>query len=325
MARPMPIDAVVTWVDGGDSTHQEKLNSFLKHQGIERPESAASTRFNQVGELDYCISSILQFAPWIRTIHIVTDAQVPQILLRLKNTEYEKKINLVDHRIIFKGYEHCLPTFNSLSIETVLWRIPDLAEQFIYFNDDCVLLQPLETKDFYIDGQPIVRGNWKVQTDHKWRAHWRRLVTWCIQRPYHPEERSMFRTLQEETAQRAGVNRRFLQIHHVPFALQKSAFVDFFHSYPEQLEQNIRHRLRDVTQFIPVALMYYNYPCVSDHAKKAIMVHASHHSLQKIKQRLSAADKNAQVAFACLQSLDEGKPAVREYIMRWLDKRILRL
>lgn len=329
IARPSPIDAVITWVDGQDSRHQEKLHSFLKKQNILQTESAAPTRFNQVGELDYCISSIFHFAPWIRTIHIVTDAQIPPILLRLKGTEYEKKINLVDHLTIFKDYEHYLPTFNSLSIETMLWRIPNLAEQFIYFNDDCVLLQPVDVQDFFIDGAPVVRGAWKTQTAHKLSTYWQRFIAHCMQRSYQPKARAMFRILQEETARKAGVNRRFFQPPHVPFALKKTSFSDFFHQHPQQLEENIRYKLRDITQFIPVSLIYYllfkNNACRWDKEKKAIMVHASHHSLHKIKQRLKAADHSTRIAFACFQSLDEGTLEAREYILHWLDKRILRL
>jgi hypothetical protein len=72
------IDAVVLWVDGDDPVHRQKLDNHLASIG-RRPHSAHPTRFRSVGEVDYCIRSILKFAPFVRRIHVVTDAQVPAI------------------------------------------------------------------------------------------------------------------------------------------------------------------------------------------------------------------------------------------------------
>ena len=44
-----------------------------------------------------------------------------------------------------------LPTFNSTTIEMYLHRIPDLAEQFIYSNDDMFPIRPLQISDFFKD------------------------------------------------------------------------------------------------------------------------------------------------------------------------------
>ena len=58
-------------------------------------------------------------------------------------------VEVVDHTIIFASFEDCLPTFNSKSIEAMLWRIPGLAEYFLYFNDDCFLVKYSSPKDFF--------------------------------------------------------------------------------------------------------------------------------------------------------------------------------
>ena len=47
-----------------------------------------------------------------------------------------------------------MPTFNSHTIELNLHRIPDLAEQFVYFNDDTVLLNTVAPKGFFKSGLP---------------------------------------------------------------------------------------------------------------------------------------------------------------------------
>ena len=73
-----PIDAVITWVDGADPAHAARLAAFLGTSA--RPTAAHATRFSDAGEIEWCVASILRFAPWIRTIHVVTDRQVPPLV-----------------------------------------------------------------------------------------------------------------------------------------------------------------------------------------------------------------------------------------------------
>jgi hypothetical protein len=42
---------------------------------------------------------------------------------------------------VFSGLEDFLPTFNIRSIDAVLYKIKDLSEKFIYFNDDMFLIK----------------------------------------------------------------------------------------------------------------------------------------------------------------------------------------
>jgi hypothetical protein len=155
------IDAVITWVDGGDPAHRRKLQDFLGAAAGGRSPAADPTRFGDCGEIEYCVASLLRYAPWLRTIHIVSDAQTPALIAKLRGTPFESRVRVVDHREIFAGYEQFLPTFSSLSIETMLWRIPGLAERFIYLNDDFQLLRPLAREDFFRDGGVVLRGKWR--------------------------------------------------------------------------------------------------------------------------------------------------------------------
>ena len=58
------------------------------------------------------------------------------------------QITFVDHKEIFQDASH-LPTFNSQAIEAHLHRIPNLAERYIYLNDDFIFISPVKEKDFY--------------------------------------------------------------------------------------------------------------------------------------------------------------------------------
>ena len=154
------IDAVITWVDGDDPQHRAKRLRYQPHA----PRNANATnphRWACNDELGYCLRSIANHAPWIGRIWIITDAQNPD-LSRLP-ADLLSRIAIVDHLTLFEGHESALPTFNSLAIETLLWRIPGLAERFVYFNDDVFLTGPLSPDDVFSGDVPVLRGGWVDQ------------------------------------------------------------------------------------------------------------------------------------------------------------------
>lgn len=54
--------------------------------------------------------------------------------------------------------EGTLPTFSSHALEVNLHRIPDLAENFVYFNDDMFILRPMSEEAFFKNGLPCTYG-----------------------------------------------------------------------------------------------------------------------------------------------------------------------
>lgn len=147
--RDFPIDLVYLWVDGSDPVWRQKKQYWQKQRGIHAPYAVAETRFRDREELKHSLRSVEKYLPWVRTIYIVTDNQIPAWL----NTQHPK-IKVVFHSEIFPA--DALPVFNSMAIETRLAHIPGLAEHFIYANDDVFVNKPL-TPDFFFtpDGKPI--------------------------------------------------------------------------------------------------------------------------------------------------------------------------
>lgn len=311
-----PIDAVITWVDGSDIKHQEKLKRFLEKQNIQIPEAASPTRFAYTYELDYCVCSILHNAPWIRNIFIVTDKQVPVIYEKLANTESAKKLKIIDHEIIFKDYENNLPTFNSLTIESVIWRIPGLAEKFIYFNDDCILLKPTYPSDFYINNLPVCRGTFKKQTKEK-------LLNKVFGRKVEFDLENMHRFLQTKSAHMLGLTKKFFHLPHVPFPLLKSTYAKLFREREALFLQNMTYKIRDRAQFWPISLFYHFILTQNKDIKPKnyveITVNGATHAFKKIKKRLNKAQKNDKIKFLCLQSLDCADKEVQTFIFNWLE------
>lgn len=141
-----PIDFVIIWVDMNDPAWQK---SFAECSGIEKTDSynMSDARFRDNGFLRYWFRGVEQFAPWVNKIHFVTCGQKPAWL----NVE-NPKLNLVNHSdIIPKEY---LPTFNSGVIERYIYRIPGLAEHFVYFNDDFYIIRKVSPDRFFRNGLP---------------------------------------------------------------------------------------------------------------------------------------------------------------------------
>jgi hypothetical protein len=139
----MMIDAVYTWVDGSDPTWQAQRAAARQQAGLpdDSKEPGFADRYVQHGELQWSLKNLVRYAPWIRRVFIVTMQQVPPDL------PDELDVTIIDHKSILP--DSALPTFNSFAIETALHLIPDLAEHFIYFNDDMFIGQPVTPEDFF--------------------------------------------------------------------------------------------------------------------------------------------------------------------------------
>lgn len=148
MSKEKPIDAVVLWVDGSDPEWRKEK---AKYEGTFCEISTDDCRFREWGVFKYWFRGIEKNLPWIRTVHLVTNGQLPDFI----NTEC-KKLHLVKHSDIMHK-EH-LPTFSSRAIEMNIHRIEGLSEQFIYFNDDMYSMRPMKKSDFFRNGLPRYEG-----------------------------------------------------------------------------------------------------------------------------------------------------------------------
>ena len=322
---PGAIDAVITWVDGDDAAHRSQLEATLQQLGRKPAAAAAATRFRSVGEIDYCIASLLRFAPFLRRVFIVTDAQVPPLLQahsRWPDLPRDKLVQ-VDHREIFRGFEAHLPTFNSLSIESVLHRIPGLAEHYVYLNDDFMLLRPVVVEDWFIDGQPVLRGHWRTQPQHGLGRRLRRWLSLATGQDPTPN-RAGYRDVQAAAARLAGLHDRYYHSGHHPHPQRRSTLDRHFEQHPDQLLNNLRHRLRDPRQFLT--------PSLADHLElQAGTAHTTEHSrlaylkpastaLPSLKQQLAATAQDPHKLFLCIQSLDEASPEAQQLVLNWLEE-----
>lgn len=256
----MDIDFVLAWVDGGDPEWVRLRNSYC-----EESEQITESRFRDWGVLKYWFRAVEAYAPWVRKIHFVTCGQTPQWL----NTDHPK-LCLVDHTDYIPA--EYLPTFNPHTIELNFHRIPGLAEQFVYFNDDMYLNGPTAPTDFFRDGKPcdsavllqlvsrVQRDSFKhilcndmaFINDHFRKhtvmgRHWTKWFSpkygkYLLYNIYY------------------GIPGGFSAFYnfHIPSAMRKSTFETVWGMEPELLDETCRHKFRhmaDVNQYI---MSYYN-------------------------------------------------------------------
>ncbi len=139
------IDFVIPWVDGSDPAWIEEFNKYCPED--KRIIDASEKRYRDFGLLRYWFRGVEQFAPWVRKVHFVTCGQKPDWL-----NLSAPKLHWVQHKDYIP--QEYLPVFSSHPIELMMHKIPGLAEQIVYFNDDFFLTSPVRKKFFFRNGLP---------------------------------------------------------------------------------------------------------------------------------------------------------------------------
>ena len=313
------IDAVISWVDGNDENYIQKLNSYLPENQQRNDDINGKTRFANVGEIYFCIASILRFAPFVRKIFIVSDNQKPKKLNHFiaKNFPENKiPIEFINHQTIFRGYENVLPVFNSLSIETCLWRIPDLSENFVYFNDDVFLVRPIEPKDWFIDDRITAVGSWRNIFIDKFISK--------IKPHKNGHKPFGYKDSLMNSADTLNVNGKYFYVEHTPMPMKKSVFEIFFTKNKNILFNNINHKFRCHTQF-----NLQEFSCLSMFSAGKLNIRKSNCFLyinhvkrgsKYIDCKIQKYDSNPQICYCCIGSLDKATENDRKIVFDWLKK-----
>ena len=136
------VDIVLPWVNGQEKDWNEKKNRYLANANELQLKCAVDSRYRVGVNLKLWFTSIEKCMPWVNKIFIVTDGQIPDFL-NLNNP----KIKVVFHEDFIPA--QYLPTFNSNTIEMNVFRIEELSENFILFNDDIFPLKYIRKEYFF--------------------------------------------------------------------------------------------------------------------------------------------------------------------------------
>ena len=149
-----PVDLVYTWCDSADAKWNAKREAAARSFGLPPDPAANSTcRYASNDELRYALRSAEKFVPWVRMVFLVLDDDItPPAWLRLDHP----RLRVVRLRDVLP--DPSKPCFCSDAIEHRLAFISDLAERYIYSNDDCLFYRPLKPGFFFArDGFPRFR------------------------------------------------------------------------------------------------------------------------------------------------------------------------
>ena len=320
-------DAVIPWVNGNDTAWQKKINIYLDKK-IDFKKKKDSKRYNSIGEIDIAIKSIIKNAPFFKTIYLVTDNQVPDTFEELKDLANKSNIDLkvIDHKIIFEGFEQFLPTFNSTSIINMLHKIPNLSEHYVLFNDDTFLLRKSTSNDFFRNSQPILRGLWKKYYEYQKL----RLIYYKFFKPKKSQLRHQKGTLKKSMQYGAKLaedgKKTYLRRRHTPISLRKSTLNHFFSQNNDLLTNNIKFKFRDNNkQFITETLANHleiknkSYFYTSN---TKLTYFRSYKNRLLVKLKLFWFDLNKNKIFMTFQSLELADNKTQNYILKWIDNKL---
>ncbi len=142
-----PIDIVVPWVDPTDTKWQQSKAEWSNKEGRTTVTDNSENRYRDWDTLKYLFRGIDKFAPWVRTVHFITCGHLPYWM----NAD-ASRLHIVKHSDYLE--QRYLPTFSSHTIELNMNKIDGLAEHFIYFNDDILILQDTKPSDYFVKGLP---------------------------------------------------------------------------------------------------------------------------------------------------------------------------
>lgn len=317
-----PIDAVVTWVDGNDPVLRAKRAQFAG-QLAAKSGGAEATRFADHDEIRHCLRSLLRFAPWFRHIYVVTDGQTPQAVKDLwaADAALRARLRIVDHTEIFRDQLAALPVFNSLAIETKLYRIDGLAERFVVFNDDFSLLRAVTEADFFGDNGPVLRGRWLSQA-LRYLPPVYDLIDKIMGRA---ERRFSYKQVQIHSARLGGIRRRFLCSGHTPYPVCKATIASFLARFPELEVENAAMRFRHPRQFHMMVLANHLELAagrgIVASGSEDVFIRADVDRPERVREKLARAASDEQAKFLCIGSLDLASPQTHLDIEAWFQSR----
>lgn len=260
----MEIDFVITWVDMDDPIWKDE---FSRYSGkIDNSVNGLSeARFRDYGFLKYWFRGVSAFAPWVRKVHFITSGQKPDWL----NTK-NPKIKMVSHREFIP--EKYLPVFNSNLIEIYMHKIPNLSEQFVYFNDDFFITNNLTPTRFFENGLPkdiaAFRTNTGISQFEKMLKNNIRLIN----RHFNKKEvfkKDSWKWYDPTYGSRGRLNfllkhyNKFITLHtpHNAQPFLKSTFEDVWKHCGKELEQMSLHRFRNKNDYTPELFRTWQICC----------------------------------------------------------------
>jgi len=322
------IDIVILWVDGSDESWTKSCAKYSK-------KSLDRIRFEDSGTLKYVFRTIDQYMPWARNIYLVTPGHYPSWL----NVD-NPKVKMVNQNDLFTNNDD-LPVFNSCSVEVNLHRIEGLSEQFIYFNDDMVVLKMLD-KEYFFKNRKVNDFFIITRLFHEpMFSHQMLSQMICINSEIKKDKslkKQIFRTINFKYGI-INILRSLIalflnngeiplfSLNHHPQAYLKSSFVEFERSYPEVIGKTSSSRFRSEYQVSQTIFRFWslikgNFNPVYHNDS----VYVGVDDLNKLKKDLNTIGDRKNISMICLNEHSnfdpDNYPEYKQIISKFLSKRL---
>ncbi|KAI0597601.1 hypothetical protein F4775DRAFT_559867 [Biscogniauxia sp. FL1348] len=177
------IDFVYNWVNGSeeafrDIRHVYELKSPLNDNAGKWISQHGINRYRDWDELKYSLRSLDIYAKgFVNKVQLLVNSvgdgayqadgqnMRPQRPDWLKDDEATNKhVEVLSHESFFRDQDReCLPTFNSLSIESQIYMTPSSTDKLVALSDDMFLGMPHAASDFY---SPLFGHTMGFKPDH---------------------------------------------------------------------------------------------------------------------------------------------------------------
>ncbi len=285
-----PLDIVYTWVDATRPDYLELLNRYA-----DTPRDLNPERFrDDLQFLRYSLRSLERYFPAAGRIFLFTARPQFPSWLQVEHP----RLHLVHHDEV-GAPDGTLPTFNSNVIDSLLHRIPDLGDRFLYLTDDCLFGAPATLDDFVApDGRVRIFGTWFGEV---------------FRRRVYQQQFFSFGLLE-----------------HGPLFIDKQTWGDMQAAVPEDIAELHRHRFRSPTDLCPDRL--YRWFSLRHRRDRSVAEPCwrflPKSSFKKLSNRLSWARRQLNYLrrhrpkFYCMNDDlgDQPDPAVLAEIRRFLEE-----
>lgn len=268
------VDVVYTWVDSEDPDWRELFAEYADSSNPPTKDENGSPggdldadRFLSRDELRYSLRSLLKFAPWVRHVYIVSNCKPPEWF-----DDSNQRVLWIYHDQLIDAA--LLPTFNSHAIETSIHRIPNLSEQFLYFNDDLFVMRPVKKLDFFFPN-----GIAKIRPEPYGIVHGE-------VDPNDPDYINAARNVQALLQSEFG--KTATRPHtHSPQSMKRSVAQASEETFAEAFEITRSNRFRSITDISPTSFLYPNFAYLTGKAlmdfPKTALMNANHPFREELK------------------------------------------
>lgn len=295
-------EVVYTWVDDSFPDYRAQL---ARHAGTSFDLAPNRTRDN-LDLLKYSLRSLDRFAPWVSRVTLVS--MRPQIPAWLDPAA--PGLRIIHHDAFMPA--EILPTFSSFAILSCLAAISDLAQRFLYLEDDLLLTAPLSAADLMDE-----EGRMLVFPE-------RRLTAQSVDEAASPWNQAMANSnrLLDEAYGKA----RRPSVMHVPLLIDRDDFAGLAERWPEEIGFTRRSKFRAPGTVAPEHL----YPWRQLYEGRASLAgrarFAGYHGIENSRLinaiGLRWAMRHRPTVLTLNDNIGaEPRPSVEAAMRRWLERR----